>query len=122
MQKLYFEDAWGRTISQEDRDRITEKFDEIKLNLHDGVHFTFLWDAENHENETLITTLIHNVQSHVLHLDDTVIAYKIKGEVLCTNHFHVKEAISAHSSMPWTFIFKKNEAVNAMPDYSITSK
>src|SRR5699024_139673 len=120
MHNLYFENAWERTISQTDRDKVTEIFKKAKPMLHSGVHFTFLWAAKNHENETLITTLIHNVRPHTLHLTDTIVACNINTETQYKNKFHVKKPIPANSSMPWTFIFSQHEIINEAPDYVIS--
>ena len=58
MQKLYFEAAWERTIAQNDREKIIKIFEKVQPTLSSGVHFTFLWAAKNHENETLIVNSV----------------------------------------------------------------
>src|SRR5699024_519619 len=120
MQKLYFETAWERTIAQNDREKIIKIFEKVQPTLSSGVHFTFLWAAKNHENETLITTLIHNVRPHVLQLTNTIVAYKANTEVHYTHKFDVKEPLPAHSSMPCTFIFSRHATISEAPDYVIS--
>src|SRR5699024_10033857 len=120
MQKLYFEAAWERTIAQNDREKIIKIFEKVQPTLSSGVHFTFLWTAKNHENETLITTLIDNVRPHVLQLTNTIDTYKVNTEVQYKDKFDVKEPIPANSSMPWTFIFSQHETINEAPDYVIS--
>lgn len=120
MQKLYFETAWERTIAQNDRKKIIKIFEKVQPTLSSGVHFTFLWAAKNHENETLITTLIHNVRPHALQLTNTIVACKVNTEVQYKDKFDVKEPIPANSSMPWTFIFSQHETISVAPDYIIS--
>ena len=122
MQTLYFENAWERTIAQDDRDYIIEKFEEVKLELEEGIHFTFLWAAENHKKDLLITALIHNVRSYPLLLDDTVIAYQTNTDTPYINKFYIKETIPAHSTMPWTFIFSENKPTYETPKYVIVAQ
>ncbi len=119
MQILYFEPAWERTIATEDRQNIIEKFDQTKLKVENGIHFTFLWAAENHKKELLITVLIHNVRSYPLQLNDTVIAYTNNDGTQYINTFYLKEIIPTHHSMPWTFMFPKSGLISESPDYVI---
>src|SRR5699024_532660 len=102
MQKLYLVTQWERTIAQNHCSIIIKIFEKVKPTQTNSVHFTFLWAAKNHENETLITTLIHNVRPHVLQLTNTIVTYKVNTEVQYKDKFDVKEPIPANSSMPWT--------------------
>jgi len=120
MQRLYFEAAWKRTVAQTDREKIIKIFENVKTTLPNGVHFTFLWAAKNHENETLITTLIHNVRPYALQLTNTIIACKLNTEAQYKDKFDVKEPIPAYNTMPWTFIFPQHETMNEAPDYVIS--
>lgn len=119
MQKLYFEAAWKKTLATNDHEYIKQIFEDVKPNLISGVYFTFLWSAQNHRNDRLITTLIHNVEPKPLELVDTIIAYKQQDKLKSIHKFHVPETIPAYHTMPWTFIFPRAPLELKTPNYVI---
>jgi SLAP domain-containing protein len=104
MQKLVFEDAWDRTISQKDRDIIEQLFRaEI---LEEGVSFTIVRMAVNHKNERLVTAIVHNRTSQNLVFENTPLQF-CDGDTLLVEHEFTLPALKVppETSMPWTFIF-----------------
>nr|WP_304216242.1 SLAP domain-containing protein [Fredinandcohnia onubensis] len=104
MQKLVFEDAWDRTISQKDREIIEQLFrDEIS---EEGVSFTIFRIAVNHKNERLVTAIVHNRTAQNLVFENTPLQV-FDGEKLLAEHQFTLPALQVPSetSMPWTFIF-----------------
>lgn len=114
MQRLFFEDAWENTISPQDRKNIQAAFDQGPMG--DGVTITYLWEAKNHLNALLVTTLIHNHTDKTLILENKNIQYKTR-----TKTFSLPVTIPAYHSMPWTFIFDR-DGVDEPVDYVITKK
>lgn len=112
MQTLFFEDAWKKTISPHDRKNIQTAFDET--NIGDDVTISYLWEAKNHVNALLVTTLIHNGTDKPLNLENINIRYQTR-----VGSFTVPLAIPAYHSMPWTFIFDGN-GMDEAADYVIT--
>lgn len=112
MQTLFFEDAWEKTISPQDRNNIQRVFDETPI--EGGVTITCLWEAKNHVNSVLVTTLIHNHTDVALTLENKNIQYQTK-----TATFTVPVTIPAFHSMPWTFIFDGG-GNDGQVDYVIT--
>lgn len=119
MQKLQFESAWDKTIAPQDRKQVIDAFQQITTDTKKGVFITFLWKAENHKNELLVTALIHNYDDTSLQMNHTVIAYQIEQENIITNTFNVKPVIPGNTSMPWTFIFSSLNETTQKPQYTI---
>lgn len=111
MQKLFFEDAWKKTISSQDRQKIRNIFDERKIGQ--GLSITYLWEAKNHLDDLLVTSLIHNQTGEPCNLDKIKIQYKTK-----IASFSLPITIPAYHSMPWTFIFDGIQA-DGEADYVI---
>ncbi|WP_208591548.1 SLAP domain-containing protein [Gracilibacillus suaedae] len=106
MQKLHFEDAWNRTISNKDRLEIKKIFEQTKKDAEDGVTFVPIRSAVNHRNDLLITTLIHNFQPE--ETDLTNINIQLYQDCKQIASQHIKESrlrLPAKTSMPWTIIF-----------------
>lgn len=109
MQQLQWEQAWDRTISDEDRAEIENRFEQTKQSNEAA---TFIREAINHRSDLLVTAIIHNRTNSTLTIQNDPITY--------TNHqneqwhapFTVPMPIPAYTSMPWTFIFT-NEAKRA---------
>jgi len=114
MQTLFFENAWEKTISTQDRINIQRVFDET--NFESGVTIEYLWEAKNHLNAVLATTLIHNHTENPITLENINIQYKSMRET-----FTVPTTIPAYHSMPWTFIFDY-DGIDGRMDYVITAK
>lgn len=51
MQMLTFESKWDKTITNHDRKRIREFFQEAVLTPDIAIQFTSLWQAKNHRGE-----------------------------------------------------------------------
>lgn len=118
MQTLYFEDAWNRTLSKGDREKITAHFENTID--QDDVTISFLWEAVNHQNEKLVTVLIHNPTSRSLDIRDTPIAHISPNGKLTISSFSIPVSIPPKTSMPWTLIFNENNYTENKPRYTIT--
>ncbi|QGH33365.1 SLAP domain-containing protein [Gracilibacillus salitolerans] len=106
MQKLYFEDAWNKTISPQDRMKIEEVFKQTKEDAEDGVSFVPIRSAVNHRNDLLITTLIHNFQSENADLTNISIQLFQENKQIASQQIEEKRLhLPAKTTMPWTFIF-----------------
>ncbi|MGN8646836.1 SLAP domain-containing protein [Gracilibacillus sp. HCP3S3_G5_1] len=106
MQRLFLEDAWNRTISEQDRLEIKKIFDQTKADADGGVTFVPIRSAVNHRNDLLITTLIHNFESTEADLTNINIQLFQEGKQLASQQMEEKRLyLPANTSMPWTFIF-----------------
>ncbi|MFD2656408.1 SLAP domain-containing protein [Gracilibacillus thailandensis] len=106
MQQLHFEDAWNRTISNEDRLDIKKIFEQTKKDAEDGVTFVPVRTAVNHRNDLLITTLIHNFQSEETDLTNINIQLFQDNKRIASQYIEESRlCFPAKTSMPWTFIF-----------------
>lgn len=120
MQKLFFEQAWDKTIGQVDRDKITKLFQSVQS--EENIHFFFLWEAQNHRDEHLVTVLIHNPKTKPLQLAQTPITYRYENKFNKTALFTLPIPVPAQTSMPWTFIFTDHNQTEQIPTYFITKK
>lgn len=59
MQNLVFEEAWDKTISNQDRYEIERAFQQSMIPQNELL-CTPLWRAINHKGDLLVTVLIHN--------------------------------------------------------------
>ncbi|WP_453993560.1 SLAP domain-containing protein [Bacillus nitroreducens] len=106
MQKLIFEAAWDRTISQKDREELKQVFQKEISNLGNGVTFTTVWVAENHKNELLVTAIIHNKTEQHFCFESTTLEFYEESTLLAEHTFTLPSlVVAAETSMPWTFIF-----------------
>lgn len=112
MQTLFFEKAWEKTISSLDRKKIQTAFNETQM--EEDVRITYLWEAKNHEDAVLVTSLIHNHTDKPLHIKNNKIQYGTR-----TQCFTLAITIPAYHSMPWTFIFEGDD-MDEPVDYVIT--
>ena len=119
MQTLQFETAWEKTISPEDRLTITNKFAQIKYKTAQGIVLSYLWEAENHLGDLLITTFIHNYDDKPIRLTDTNVAYIINKQQIAHGIFTIPEAIPPQTTMPWTFIFSDKNSTDKAPEFFI---
>ncbi|MGN7296782.1 SLAP domain-containing protein [Ferdinandcohnia sp. SAFN-114] len=104
MQKLVFEDAWNRTISQKDRDIIQQLFREETPEK--GVSFTPFRIAVNHKNERLVTAIVHNRTPQNLVFENTSLQLFDEKKLLAEHEFTLPALqVPPETSMPWTFIF-----------------
>jgi len=104
MQKLVFEDAWDRTISQKDREIIEQLFrDETS---EEGISFTIVLMAANHKNERLVTAIVHNRTAQNLVFENTPLQFLVGDKLLVKHEFTLPALqVPPETSMPWTFIF-----------------
>ncbi len=107
MQKLLFEEAWERTISEADRLLIKEAFQQAVLSDLPAIQFSRLWQATNYKDELLITAIIHNVSGNSFSFTKKTIYYRAGEEIAAYHKFTLPVAVKAKTSMPWTFIFPK---------------
>ncbi|MGP4042135.1 SLAP domain-containing protein [Gracilibacillus sp. D59] len=106
MQKLYFEEAWNKTISPQDRKKIEEVFEQTKKDADDGASFVPIRSAVNHRNDLLITTLIHNFQSEKADLTNINIQLFQENNLIASQQVQERRLhLPAKTTMPWTFIF-----------------
>jgi SLAP domain-containing protein len=105
MQKLIYEDAWERTISEKDRNIIENSFKDV-IFQDNAIQFTQVrWDV-NYKKELLLIVLIHNCTNRNFSFMRKKLHYTVNGTVLAEHTFTFSNLIvEAHTSMPWTFIF-----------------
>ncbi|MFD2045405.1 SLAP domain-containing protein [Ornithinibacillus salinisoli] len=105
MQKLLFEDAWDRTISDGDRKWIQHVFENTKLPL-DQVLFTSLRQAINHRGDLLVSVIVHNTKNTEIAPVQQHFSYVVDHKLIAEHTFSIP-TIKSKTSMPWTFIFPK---------------
>lgn len=104
MQKLVFEAAWDRSISQKDRDKIEQLFREETS--EEEVSFTTFRIAVNHKNERLVTAIVHNQTAQNLVFENTPLQFCDRDKLLVEHEFTLPALqVPPETSMPWTFIF-----------------
>lgn len=109
MQKLQFEAAWDKTISEKDRSIIEKVFDDTK-DQDQRISCSVIRTAINHKKQLLITTLIHNRTDQQLNFRNREVGIITKeGGITQIFTIDVLE-IPPYCSMPWTFIF--DESIN----------
>lgn len=109
MQKLQFEAAWDKTISDKDRSIIEKVFDDTK-EQDQRISCSVIRTAINHKKQLLITALIHNRSGQQLSFHNREVSIITKeGEITQNFTIDVLE-IPPYCSMPWTFIF--DESIN----------
>ncbi|MBB2482239.1 SLAP domain-containing protein [Bacillus sp. APMAM] len=106
MQKLQFESAWDKTISENDRERIQQVFLETSSSQNKDIEFTPLWEAMNHKGELLVTVLVQNFSEQMISFHNEKLQYW-EDENIVAEHSYTLPAlmIEPTTSMPWTFIF-----------------
>ena len=72
MQQLQWEQAWDRTISDEDRAEIENRFKQTKQSNEAA---TFIREAINHRGDLLVTAIIHNRTNSTLTIQNDPITY-----------------------------------------------
>jgi len=106
LQQLIFENAWERTISQLDRQKIENTFEQTKRNTNLLLDLIPLKTATNHRGELLVTVLIHNFDEKPFDMSTVTIHLLYNKEKVATHTFHEKRLVlDENTSMPWTFIF-----------------
>lgn len=103
MQKLVFEKAWERTISKQDQHWIETRFEQTK---DQNDLFIPLRSARNHQNNLLVTVLIHNTRANPLDLREISLKLFEKDKEITMHTFsEPRLVLEPYTSMPWTFIF-----------------
>lgn len=107
MQKLTFEQAWDKTISLKDREKIHEVFLATNQKKNETIKFIPLWQAKNHKGELLVTVLIHNFSEQSLAFHNNKLHYLTSNNEIIAEHTfsHASLMLEPETSMPWTFIF-----------------
>ncbi|MFB1050118.1 SLAP domain-containing protein [Paraliobacillus sp. JSM ZJ581] len=123
MQQLNFENAWNRTISNQDKQLIHHTFTHTCEENVAPIHFITLREAINHKGEYLIMTLIHNFSTMPFMFSDTTVYYLEKEQVIAKQRFSFPQlVIKEKTSMPWTFIFQENNFIHTptLEDIALT--
>lgn len=111
MQQLYFEPAWDRTISEEDRQWIINLFSAQDHTTDEKLLCTYVRHATNHRGELLYTVILHNYRdSPYSFIDEKVTLLDLTGN-FTSGIFTLPVDIPSYTSMPWTFIFTDADAV-----------
>jgi len=105
MQQLFFEAAWDRTISDQDRRYITELFEAKDHEKGKGLESTYIHHAINHRGDLLYTVMLHNYQDIAYAFVDKNASLQDPDGNIITEKFTIPVNISPRTSMPWTFIF-----------------
>src|SRR5699024_322913 len=101
MQQLFFEAAWARTISDQDRRHITELFEAKDHGKGKGLESTYI----NHRGDLLYTVMLHNYQDIAYAFVDKNASLQDGEGNIITEKFTIPVNLSPRTSMPWTFIF-----------------
>ena len=105
MQKLQFERAWDKTISQKDRQAIEHLFQQSVEQIEYPISCAILRQAINHKDNMLLTVLIHNFSDQEIAFEDRKVHCQLDEGHITQNFTIHALRIPAKTSMPWTFIF-----------------
>lgn len=108
MQQLVYHPAWEKQLSTQDRTLIENMFEQTFHEQNDLIDAVFIRAAFNHQDELLVTVLIHNFTHRAIGINETFVQLS-QGDLFFEQKFTVPSRIAAFSSMPWTFIFEPNE-------------
>lgn len=109
MQKLQFEAAWDKTISDQDRLLIEQAFQKTK-EQDEHISCYVIRTAMNHRKQLLITMLIHNRTDQQLNFHNREVSIITEAGKIAQNFTMDALEIPPYCSMPWTFIF--DESIN----------
>lgn len=105
MLNLKFEQAWEKTISEQDRLYIERFVTNHPIHGY-SVRFSPLWRAMNHKGDLLLTAIIHNPTEGGIPINNMQFQYLSNGESLAEHTFTITSLIiEPKTCMPWTFIF-----------------
>ncbi|MEG0386067.1 MAG: SLAP domain-containing protein [Solibacillus sp.] len=104
MQKLQFEAAWDKTLSDMDRKLISQIFNN-QMVKSDIVSCDLIRSARNHHNHLLVTVLIHNATAIEQMFIERDVSLQMKHGRYTQQFTQPKLVIPSYTSMPWTFIF-----------------
>ncbi|YCA45780.1 SLAP domain-containing protein [Bacillus sp. JZ8] len=109
MRQLQFEASWDRALADQDRQNIKRIFNETKHLKDSAIFCSPIREAINHNEDLLVTVLVHNCTDHLFTFMNTRLLYSIGGEVIADKVFTLPAlTIPPEVSMPWTFIFPKD--------------
>lgn len=118
MQQLRFETSWDKALSAQDRNQIEKLFIETKHQSYSTIVFSPIREAINHQNELLITVLVHNFTQNPLTFENTQLVYSNEQAIIAANEFTLPALkIPPQTSMPWTFIFPQNSYTSGISPY-----
>lgn len=108
MQELQFEASWDKALSTQDRMTIEKIYYDTKHQNTSRILFSPIREAFNHNQDFLVTVLVHNFTSQPFSFQNVQLSYSIQREQVADHIFHLpKLVLPAQVSMPWTFIFPK---------------
>lgn len=108
MQQLRFEEKWDKTLSDQDRQEIIKVFNSSKDSLDQKITFTPLWQAINHNNDLLVSVIVHNPTRERLTFQNKTVYFIANKDILANYTFNIPALkVEPFTSMPWTFIYPK---------------
>lgn len=108
MQQLQFETSWDKALSNQDRMTIEKIFNDTKHQNSSKILFSQIREAFNHNEDLLVTVLVHNFTTDPFSFQNIRLRYSIDGEQVAEHIFYLaKLTVPVQVSMPWTFIFPK---------------
>ena len=120
IQQLFFETAWDKTISQQDRTQIEELFQQTQAITTSAITFVLVRTAVNHREELLVTALIHNFTEMAQDLTDSTVNLCWSGQQIATLSINDSRLqLPAKTSMPWTFIYPSVDGANELETSSL---
>src|SRR5699024_5974773 len=105
MQQLFFEAAWDRTISDQDRRYITELFEAKDHEKGKGLESTYINHSINHRGDLLFTFMLHNYQDIAYSFVDKNASLQDPDGNIITEKYTILVNISQRTNMQWSFIF-----------------
>ena len=103
---LNYEDAWRRTISKQDKERIDQLFKTSVLPEDGVIGFLPIRLARNYKGELLASVIVQNHTSDDLQFQGVSLQLHISDKIMAMEVFDYPNlTIQANSSTPWTFIF-----------------
>lgn len=117
MQQLRFEDAWERTLADEDRAEIIRLFSEY---TGSGERFIPVRIAVNHQGDLLVTVIVQNTSTGFSDFKNKQLVYEEAEELVAKHIFSIDQLhLPPETSMPWTLIFpprtiQKNPQLNGL--------
>ncbi|MDR7073929.1 SLAP domain-containing protein [Fictibacillus barbaricus] len=118
MQKLAFEQAWDKTIADQDRLEIQRVFSEMNHENKKGQDAFLLKTAFNHKLQFLVTVLVNNYSNESFSLLNQKAVYVESGKVIAKLESEYTLEIPSQTSMPWTFIFSEDQLEQDPSGYS----
>lgn len=109
MQHLIFHPAWDKTLCYEDRKLIEQLFVQQLNDQPNMLSASLIRTAINYKNGLLVTALVHNYSEKTIHFIDRIITLECEESEIKQTFTLPELQIPAKSSMPWTFIFERQQ-------------